>query len=72
MLVCSTANVPRRLAMARELGSWLNDLGLGKCFETFVANDVDFDLLTELDDGDLERLGISFGHVGACYVPLRS
>jgi class 3 adenylate cyclase len=48
--------------MARELRSWLDDLGLGKCFETFVANDVDFDLLPELNDGDLERLGISFGH----------
>jgi class 3 adenylate cyclase/tetratricopeptide (TPR) repeat protein/energy-coupling factor transporter ATP-binding protein EcfA2 len=48
--------------MVRELGSWLNELGLGKCFETFVANDVDFELLTELDDGDLEQLGISFGH----------
>ena len=48
--------------MTRELRSWLEDLGLGKCFETFVANDVDFDLLPELDDGDLERLGISLGH----------
>ena len=48
--------------MALDLRSWLEDLGLGKCFEIFVANDVDFDLLPELDDGDLERLGISFGH----------
>ena len=47
--------------MARDLRSWLEDLGLGKCFEIFVANDVDFDLLPELDDGDLERLGISLG-----------
>ena len=44
--------------MARDLYSWLDDLGLGKCFEIFVANDVDFDLLPELDDSDLERLGI--------------
>ena len=48
--------------MARDLRSWLEDLGLGKCFEIFVANDVDFDLLPELDDSDLERLGISFGN----------
>ena len=48
--------------MARDLYSWLEDLGLGKCFEIFVANDVDFDLLPELDDSDLEQLGISFGH----------
>ena len=48
--------------MARDLHSWLEDLELGKCFEILVANDVDFDLLPELDDGDLERLGVSFGH----------
>lgn len=48
--------------MTRDLRIWLEDLGLGKCFEVFVANDVDFDLLPELDDGDLERLGFSFGH----------
>ncbi|MEQ1956116.1 SAM domain-containing protein [Mesorhizobium sp. CN2-181] len=47
---------------ARELRSWLDDLELGKYFETLVANDVDFDLLPELDDSDLERLGISFGN----------
>lgn len=48
--------------MARELRSWLDNLGLGKHFGTFVANDVDFDLLPELDDSDLERLGITIGH----------
>ena len=48
--------------MARESRSWLDILGLGKYFETFVANDVDFDLLPELDDSDLERLGITIGH----------
>lgn len=48
--------------MARNLRDWLEDLGLGKCFEIFVANDVDFELLPHLDDADLERLGISFGN----------
>ena len=48
--------------MARDLRTWLEDLGLERCFEIFVTNDVDFDLLLELDDGDLERLGVSFGH----------
>jgi class 3 adenylate cyclase/tetratricopeptide (TPR) repeat protein len=48
--------------MARDLRNWLEDLGLGKCFEILVVNDVDFDLLLELDDSDLERLGLSFGH----------
>lgn len=48
--------------MASDLRSWLEELGLGKCFEILVGNDVDFDLLLELDDRDLERLGLSFGH----------
>jgi hypothetical protein len=48
--------------MARDLRTWLEDLGLGKCFEIFVTNDVDFNLLLELEAGELERLGISFGH----------
>ncbi|MET0794450.1 MAG: adenylate/guanylate cyclase domain-containing protein [Polyangiaceae bacterium] len=48
--------------MALDLRSWLEQLGLGKYVEIFATNDVDFDLLPELDDGDLERLGISLGH----------
>ena len=48
--------------MARDLRTWLEELGIGSCFEIFVANDVDFDLLLDLDDGDLNQLGVSFGH----------
>ena len=48
--------------LALDLRSWLEQLGLGKYVEIFTTNDVDFDLLPELDDGDLERLGISLGH----------
>lgn len=34
--------------MARELKSWLEDLGLGLYAEAFAENGVDFDLLPEL------------------------
>jgi class 3 adenylate cyclase/tetratricopeptide (TPR) repeat protein len=48
--------------MARDVGGLLEDLGLGKYLETFVANDVDFDVLRDLRENDLERLGLSLGH----------
>ncbi len=48
--------------MTPDIRKWLEDLGLGKYVETFVANDVDKDVLHDLDEGDLERLGVSLGH----------
>ena len=48
--------------MASDVGKWLEDLGLGKYVETFVANDVDMEVLHALDESDLERLGLSLGH----------
>ncbi|MGK9169684.1 AAA family ATPase [Inquilinus limosus] len=44
--------------MARELKSWLEDLGLGLYAEAFAENGVDFDLLPELTNEDLKDLGI--------------
>src|SRR5262249_36467610 len=48
--------------MASDVRKWLEDRGLGKYVETFVANDVDMDVLRALDESDLERLGLSLGH----------
>ena len=48
--------------MERDIRKWLEDLGLGEYVERFVANDVDKDVLFHLDESDLERLGLSFGH----------
>ncbi len=48
--------------MARVIGEWLTEIGLGKYAETFLANDIDLDVLPDLDDSDLERLGVSLGH----------
>ena len=48
--------------MARVIGEWLTEIGLGKYAETFLANDIDLDVLPDLDDLDLERLGVSLGH----------
>ena len=48
--------------MERDIRKWLEDLGLGEYVESFVANDVDKDVLFNLNESDLERLGLSLGH----------
>jgi class 3 adenylate cyclase/tetratricopeptide (TPR) repeat protein len=48
--------------MSDELRRWLEQIGLAQHAETFVANDVDLDVLPELSDEDLKELGLSLGH----------
>jgi class 3 adenylate cyclase len=41
---------------------WLAGLGLGQYADIFAANDIDLEVARLLDDGDLEKLGLSLGH----------
>jgi class 3 adenylate cyclase/tetratricopeptide (TPR) repeat protein len=45
-----------------DLVAWLRSLGLERYEEAFCANDVDANVLPELSDADLEKLGVSLGH----------
>ena len=45
-----------------DVAQWLEELGLGQYAETFAENDVDLDVLPDLGEGDLEKLGVSLGH----------
>jgi len=45
-----------------DIGAWLRELGLERYEEAFRANDIDVDVLQELSEADLERLGVSLGH----------
>ncbi len=45
-----------------DLESWLEELGMGQYAQSFVASDIDFDVLPDLTEADLERLGVSLGH----------
>jgi class 3 adenylate cyclase len=45
-----------------ELRDWLEAQGLGQYSRIFADNDIDFDVLVDLTDGDLEKLGLSLGH----------
>lgn len=45
-----------------DVRRWLTGLGLSKYAETFVDNEVDFQVLPQLTEQDLEKLGIPLGH----------
>jgi hypothetical protein len=45
-----------------DMKRWLEDLSLGQYAQSFVANDIDFDVLPDLTEAELERLGLSLGH----------
>ncbi len=44
-----------------DVVSWLQDLGLERYAQTFRDNEVDFDVLSDLAEADLEKLGIPLG-----------
>src|ERR1700730_11864715 len=46
----------------QQIADWLKKLGLAEYAQRFAENDIDIDVLAELTDQDLERLGISLGH----------
>jgi class 3 adenylate cyclase/predicted ATPase len=45
-----------------DVGGWLKSLGLGQYEALFRANEIDADILPELTEGDLEKLGVPLGH----------
>jgi class 3 adenylate cyclase len=48
---------------AVDIAAWLRDLGLERYDQAFRDNDVDVDLLSDLNEADLEKLGVaSLGH----------
>src|SRR6516162_8995364 len=45
-----------------DVGGWLRSLGLGQYEVLFRASEIDADILPELTDVDLEKLGVPLGH----------
>ena len=45
-----------------DIARWLDGLGLGRYAQAFADNDIDADVVADLDDADLEKLGLSMGH----------
>ena len=46
---------------AMDVGGWLRNLGLGQYEANFRDNKIDVDVLADLTDGDLEKLGLPLG-----------
>jgi len=44
-----------------DLRGWLEANGLSKYAESFAENEIDFDVLTQLTENDLDKLGLSVG-----------
>ena len=44
-----------------DIGDWLQGLGLGQYEALFRENDVEADVLPDLTEVDLEKLGLSLG-----------
>ena len=45
-----------------DVGVWLRGLGLEQYEALFRENDIDAEVLSDLTDGDLEKIGVSLGH----------
>ncbi len=46
-----------------DIKRWLEDLDLGRYVEAFQANAIDVELLPDLDEADLEKMGVAaLGH----------
>jgi class 3 adenylate cyclase/tetratricopeptide (TPR) repeat protein len=45
-----------------DVGSWLRSLGLEQYDALFRENDIDAEVLGDVTDADLEKLGVTFGH----------
>ena len=49
-----------------DVGDWLRSLGLGQYEALFRENDIDAEVLSDLTDGDFEKIGVSLGTASAC------
>jgi class 3 adenylate cyclase/tetratricopeptide (TPR) repeat protein len=49
-------------SVAMDVGGWLRSLGLGQYEALFRASEIDVDILPELSEVDLEKLGVPLGH----------
>src|SRR6478672_12582525 len=45
-----------------DVGAWLRDLGFGQYEAVFRENEIDIDILPELTEPHLEKLGMPLGH----------
>jgi hypothetical protein len=50
-------------AAMQQIADWLQKLGMSEYTQRFAENDIDFAILRDLSDQDLEKIGVaSLGH----------
>ncbi len=47
--------------MARDIGEWLDGLGLGRYAEAFADNEIDLPALPHITEQDLKEIGVALG-----------
>jgi class 3 adenylate cyclase len=60
LIACCRLQHTGRIAV--DVAAWLQDLGLARYEAAFRESDIDVDVLPDLTEADLEKLGISLGH----------
>src|SRR5262245_35713892 len=45
-----------------DLAEWLDRHGLGQYTQTFAENNIEYSVLPDLTEDDLEKLGVTLGH----------
>lgn len=45
-----------------DISAWLRELGLERYADAFEANAIDHEVLPDLTEADLEKLGVPLGH----------
>ncbi len=50
------------MAETTDIRQWLDGLKLGQYADVFAQNDIDLDIVGQLNETDLEKLGVSLGH----------
>jgi class 3 adenylate cyclase/tetratricopeptide (TPR) repeat protein len=48
--------------MPERVNRWLEEIGLGEYTATFAENAIDEDVLSDLSEADLEKVGVKLGH----------
>jgi SAM domain (Sterile alpha motif) len=43
----------------KEMSDWLDNLGMSEYADRFAENDIDFTILGDLTDQDLEKIGVA-------------
>ena len=49
----------------QEIADWLEKLGMSEYAQRFTENDIDFTILGDLTDQDLEKIGVRLSGIAA-------